>query len=84
MPGEFAETHSSVYGSLRSISINVYNSQSDPEAAKSIIELGRFTIEKSPVIAHQFEEDMKILSEKVQEEKAKEAHLTFIGLTQPP
>ncbi len=77
LPAEFTETHSLVYGALRSISISIYNSQSDAEAAKAIIELGRFAIEKSPVIAHQFREDTKILEEKIQEEKAKEAHLTF-------
>lgn len=77
LPAEFTETHLLVYGALRTISISIYNSQSDAEVAKTIIELGRFTTEKSPVIAHQFAEDTKILGEKVQEEKAKEAHLTF-------
>jgi hypothetical protein len=76
LPAEFTDTHSLVYASLRSISISIYSSQSDAEAAKSVIELGRFATKKSPVIAHQFEEDLKVLSEKIQEEKAKEAHLT--------
>lgn len=77
LPTDFTETQSLVYGALRTIAINVYNSRSDAEAAKAIIELGRFTKEKSPVISHQFEEDTKILEEEIQKEKAKEAHLTL-------
>jgi hypothetical protein len=77
LPAEFTETHSLVYGALRTISISIYNSRSDAEAAKAIIELGRFAAEKSLVIAHQFKEDTKTLDERIKKEKANEAHLTF-------
>lgn len=77
LPAEFTDTHASVFASLRTISVSIYNSQQDAEVAKAVIELGRFATEKSPVIAQQFDDDQRILSEKIQEEKAKEAHLNF-------
>jgi len=77
LPAEFSEIHATVYRALRSLSIGMYNSHSEPETALAIIELGRFITEKSPVIAHQFEEDIKALQDKIKEEKANEAHLTF-------
>lgn len=77
LPAEFHEVHLAVGRALRTLSVNHYNREYDAEAAKAILQLGKASALKSPALAHQLEEDEKLLTEKIAEERQHEAHLVL-------
>ncbi|ANB73627.1 hypothetical protein AYM40_15625 [Paraburkholderia phytofirmans OLGA172] len=77
LPSEFYETHATICGLLRSLSVDIYNNGGGAEVAKAILDLSRVSAAKSPALAHQFAEDDKALNERIASEKENEAHLTF-------
>lgn len=77
LPVEYYEAHSEVGGALRGLAVAFYNRELDAEGAKAILAMGRVCAQKSPALAHQLEADEKTLDGFIEEEKSKEARLSF-------
>jgi hypothetical protein len=80
LPVEFYNAHAVLCGALRDLSVQLYNSQSDAEAAKAVLDLGKVSASRSPELAHQLSEDVKTLDEKLAQEKKYEVYLTVGGV----
>jgi len=77
LPHAFYELQAKAAGTIRSISVGIYNHHGDPDLAKEVLAVATSFARRSPSLKSKLNEDAKTLDELINDTKKDESYLTF-------